>query len=252
MFKKIFRVIYYVLLGGLATIALLLVFSRFPIAGRLQTLMVLSGSMEPKIKTGSVVLVKGASTYKTGDVVTFKGEGKTPTTHRIVAETDEGFVTRGDANNADDLKKLAPQNILGKALFSIPYLGYLIAWARTTPGLIILIVIPAVIIIYSEALAIQKELKRIIKERREKKIPQTAAVSSEQAMPMPQIKKERNLKIKETAKKTLKASILIFGFLSILNLRTIQGTKAFFADEEKSSGQITAWVDAATPIAPPA
>jgi len=265
VFKKLFRIIYYVFLGSLACVALLLIFSRFPIAGKWQTLMVLSGSMEPKIKTGSIVLVKGASTYKPGDVVTFKGEGKTPTTHRIVAETQEGFVTRGDANNADDFKKVQPQNILGKALFSIPYLGYLIAWAKTTAGLICLIVIPAVIIIYSEALAIQKELKKIIKARQEKQIPQTAAVATDNAaMPIPKIKNAKITplasqdaplaKTKKIAKKTLKASILIFGFLSILNLRAIQGTKAFFADEEKSSGQITAWIDAPTPEppAPPA
>lgn len=251
MLKKIFRTIYYVLLGGLTIIALLLVFSAFPIAGNYKTLMVLSGSMEPKIKTGSIVMVKGASTYKAGDVITFKGEGKTPTTHRIVDETEEGYVTRGDANNANDLKKLEPQNILGKVLLSIPYLGYLLAWVKTTPGLIIMIVIPAVIIIYSEALAIQKEIKKIIKQRREKETLEPAKISAT-TMPVPKTKKEsvsplpaKSSKakiIKETAKKSLKASVIIFGFLSLLNLREIQGTRAFFMDEEKSSAEITAWV----------
>src|SRR3989344_9392425 len=91
-----------------AVIALLLIISSFPIKGNYQIMIVQSGSMEPDIKTGSIVVVKPASEYKIGDVITFgpAPKGKVPTTHRIVdVRLQTGvpvFITKGDANEEND------------------------------------------------------------------------------------------------------------------------------------------------------
>jgi signal peptidase I len=175
MLKKIFKTIYYVFLAAVAIVALFLIFSVVPVKGGYKTLVVLSGSMEPKIHTGSVVAVKPAKEYKVGDVITF-GENtktKTPTTHRIFEIKDDNgtktYTTKGDANNAPDQKPVAQGEILGKVLFSVPYVGYAVNAAQKPVGFLLIVIIPAVIIIYEEIQNIRKEFVKIARRRRKEK-----------------------------------------------------------------------------------
>lgn len=170
--KKVFKIIYYLILAVIAIVALFLIFSVVPIKGGYKTLVVLSGSMEPKIHTGSVVAVKPAREYKVGDVITF-GENtktKTPTTHRIYEIKETGgvksYITKGDANNAPDQKPITQAEILGKVLFSIPYAGYGVAAAQKPIGFLLIVIIPAVIIIYEEIQKIKKEILKKLKEKK--------------------------------------------------------------------------------------
>ncbi len=72
-------------------------------------MIVLSGSMETSIHTGDLVFVKivDTTTLKEGDVIAFRNEEDTVTTHRIVEIVYENgkqyFRTKGDANNTEDL-----------------------------------------------------------------------------------------------------------------------------------------------------
>jgi len=146
----------------------------------LRMFVVSSGSMEPTIKVGSVALVQTKSEYQVQDIITFQNDPQvdfkkpgSTTTHRLVEIKKVGdknmFVTKGDANNAPDSENRDPGLVLGKVIFSLPYLGYLIAFAQTQVGLIILIVIPATMIIYSELMSIKKEVikigKKIVKSK---------------------------------------------------------------------------------------
>jgi len=115
MNNKVLKTIYYVFIGAIGLIAVLLIVSSFPIPGNIKFLTVLSGSMEPAIKMGSVVLVKPAqeqADYKIGDVITFGeiSKIKTPTTHRIYEIKVQGsqpvYITKGDANNAPDIREI--------------------------------------------------------------------------------------------------------------------------------------------------
>ncbi|MBQ1424306.1 MAG: signal peptidase I [Lachnospiraceae bacterium] len=82
-----------------------------------------SGSMEPVIHTGAVILLKKAdySEVKTGDVITFV-TGRGYVTHRLVgvdeAALREGrsacLITKGDANSVIDPERLDPEMIRGK------------------------------------------------------------------------------------------------------------------------------------------
>lgn len=177
--KKIFKTIYYLVVAIIALIALFLIFSVIPIKGGYKTMVVLSGSMEPKIHTGSVVAIKPEKEYGVGDVITFgeSSKTKTPTTHRIFEIKDENgvktYTTKGDANNAPDQKTVTQAEILGKVLFSVPYAGYAVVAAQKPIGFVLIIVVPAVIIIYDEALNIKKEIvkkmdyRKRIKKRNE-------------------------------------------------------------------------------------
>ncbi len=146
-------------------IVLLIIISAFPVTGNFKILVVQSGSMEPNIHTGSVVVVKPEASYQEGDVITFKSRGGKfdSITHRIVKIGDSGtgkvFTTKGDANNANDTDTVSSDQIIGKVLFSIPYFGYAVATAKQPIGFLALIIIPAALIIIEEVLKIWKEVK---------------------------------------------------------------------------------------------
>lgn len=180
MIKRFFKLVYFLFFVSLAAIALLLVLSVFPIKESFQTFVVQSGSMEPKIKTGSVAVVKPADNYQVNDIITFGPVSKkeTPTTHRIVEINEENgkkeFITKGDTNNAPDQRVVAADEIIGKVLFSVPYAGYAVSAAQKPIGFVLIIVIPAVIIIYDEMNKIKKEIKRKLDyKKREGKAKET-------------------------------------------------------------------------------
>ncbi|MDD5433731.1 MAG: signal peptidase I [Candidatus Pacebacteria bacterium] len=162
---KPWQVIYYVFLGLVIAIALLLVVSVLPVTGNYKILAVQSGSMTPAIKMGSVVVVKPQEDYKIGDVITFGKSSKTqtPTTHRIydikVNVGEVVYITKGDANNAPDSKEISQKEVIGKVIFNVPYAGYLVAGARTKLGFALIIIIPALAIIIDEVFKIVKEVK---------------------------------------------------------------------------------------------
>ncbi|MCK4473702.1 signal peptidase I [Candidatus Parcubacteria bacterium] len=163
---KPLKIIYYIFVGLIAAVALLLIFSIFPISGNFKPMIVQSGSMEPAIKMGSVVVVKPADNYKIGDVITFGevSKTKTPTTHRVhdikVNEGKPYYITKGDANNAPDQKEIAKKDIVGKVLFSIPYLGYGVDFAKKPIGFALIIIIPAMLVIGDEIKKIFREIKK--------------------------------------------------------------------------------------------
>ncbi|OQX50330.1 hypothetical protein B5M47_03900 [candidate division CPR3 bacterium 4484_211] len=56
---KFFKTIYYIFIGLIAAIAVLLIVSALPITGNYKVMTVLSGSMEPTIKTGGILSLSG-------------------------------------------------------------------------------------------------------------------------------------------------------------------------------------------------
>lgn len=163
---KYFKIIYYVFFGAIALIAVLLIISILPITGNFKVMAVLSGSMEPAIKTGSVIAIKPSDNYKIGDIITFgeMSKTKTPTTHRIydmrVQEGEPVYVTKGDANNAPDAKEITGKEIIGKVLFNVPYVGYAVDTAKKPWGFALIIIAPAMIIIFDEIKKIIREIKK--------------------------------------------------------------------------------------------
>lgn len=150
--------------------SLFIIFTSLNISGY-QMFVVKSGSMEPKIHTGSIVLDHKEDSYEVGDAITFKTQdNKDTTSHRIVAVSgtgnDTSYQVKGDANETPDVGVVAKYNVVGKVNLTIPYLGYLIAFIRTLPGLIIFIIVPAMIIIAEEMSNIKDEVKRIRAEKK--------------------------------------------------------------------------------------
>lgn len=112
-----------------ALVALALALAVVPRALGGASLTVLSGSMEPTYSPGDVVVPVPQDSYAVGDVVTFQPTPGDPTliTHRVTrvlyGADGASYITRGDANGADDDPIVADQ-IMGKVRYSVPYIGY--------------------------------------------------------------------------------------------------------------------------------
>lgn len=167
--KKVKKISYWVALGFLLVVLVFVLIPLLPIDNNYSLKMVLSGSMSPAIKTGSIVAVKPASSYNIGDVITFKkGQGEENIlTHRIIGQTEQGFITQGDANNVVDANPVRKEAILGKVVLTVPYAAYAANFARSKFGLILLILIPAFLIIGSEARKIFQEVQKMQQKKKE-------------------------------------------------------------------------------------
>ena len=138
--KKVFDIFTTVLVVLVAALAILLVGMRF--AG-FKVFTVLSGSMEPTYHTGSVIYVKEVdyTTLQAGDVITFAISEDMVATHRIVGVVPDDedptvlrYRTKGDANESEDGTLVHYKNIVGKPVFTIPYLGYIASYIQSPPG----------------------------------------------------------------------------------------------------------------------
>ena len=94
-----------------------------------QVYAVISGSMEPSIPTGSLVYIRETAPEELGegDVIAFYGarDSASIITHRVVENrvvTGE-LVTKGDANETNDMNPVPYGNVIGKAVWTIPAAG---------------------------------------------------------------------------------------------------------------------------------
>lgn len=102
--------------------------------GNIEPRIVLSGSMEPKIHTGSICFINKKVPYdkiKTGDIIAFKAGKNTMVTHRVISVTNAGFETKGDANKVSDGISTNKTNYRGKTILSIPYANPFVIVYRT-------------------------------------------------------------------------------------------------------------------------
>jgi signal peptidase len=150
--KRIWNVVSGVLVGIVVLLVVALVGVR--LVG-LQPFVVLSGSMEPTYHVGSLIYVKSVD-YKqlqAGDPITYLLNENTVVTHRItevlVDEEDPNtlrYFTKGDANDIADGTSVHYRNIIGKPVFSIPYLGYVSNYIQNPPGMYVAIAAGAILI----------------------------------------------------------------------------------------------------------
>ncbi len=149
--RNILKIISSILVITSVILAILLVGVR--IFG-LKVFTVLSPSMEPTYKTGSVIYVKSVKPedLKVNDVITFSISETTTATHRIIEILPENngtlyFQTKGDANKVKDASPVHEANIIGTPVFTIPYLGYLASFIQNPRGKYLSIAIILILLI---------------------------------------------------------------------------------------------------------
>lgn len=94
--------------------------------------VVLSGSMEPELSVGDLLIVARRNNYGVGDVVVYQ-DGFLAVTHRIVSVTGDEVITQGDANNTPD-RPITMKQLKGGVVLAIPFLGYAVNAIKTPLG----------------------------------------------------------------------------------------------------------------------
>lgn len=171
----------WVVSGALLVGALGMVVFATPLFGN-RALIVRSGSMEPAIAVGDLVVVRsvidsssllsklvgktaaGAAGYSVGDVISYNVPGRDDmlVTHRVVEVRGDEYVTKGDANAEDDSWVITQGDIIGEELFVVPWVGTLLAFAKSRIGFMSLVVAPALVVVLSELRVIWGEMRKRI------------------------------------------------------------------------------------------
>lgn len=130
---------------------------------------VVSGSMEPNLPTWSLCIVNTKTDYsdiELGDIVVYyRRSDNLRIIHRVIAIYPEGMETKGDANSVSDGVSVNEDNLYGKMLVFVPYLGYLTRLTESTAGkMVILIAIAALLV---------SDIRDTKKEREEEKTDET-------------------------------------------------------------------------------
>jgi len=171
-FSKTIGVLFVVML---VLVAGLFVVTLLPIPGNIGVKIVKSGSMEPVVRTGGIVVIKPVDTYNVGDVITFGEDTRLaiPTTHRIVSLREVGgevyYTTKGDANEEADPQETRHVDVLGKMVFTLPYAGFIVSFAKEPLGFVLLIAIPAAMVVLYELIGIWSEISKYLERRRAQK-----------------------------------------------------------------------------------
>lgn len=128
-----------------------------PKIGGYAPLIVLTGSMEPNIKSGDLIFVKqiDANEIKVKDVIAFfdpDGNGSSILTHRVTEVYEENgtifFRTMGDANNAEDRMAVSADKLVGIYTdVRIPGAGSVAMFMQSTAGLIVCVVVPLILLV---------------------------------------------------------------------------------------------------------
>lgn len=241
--KKLLATAYGVAIAAVCLIGLLFVVTLMPIPGNVKVKVVKSGSMEPAIHTGSIVAIKPEASYKVGDVVTFGKDTKTqiPTTHRIVSIQGEGdsrtYTTRGDANDTADQVTTHFKDIEGRMIFTIPYAGYALAFARTKLGFFLLVGVPALLVFLEEGRSIYMEIRRGRARRRRASRVEEEYEELEPVQPL--VRRAEPHHNSDIRSKKVMGAFAILAGASIAGVAGLYGsTGAYFANSATSQGNV--------------
>jgi signal peptidase I len=133
-----------------------------PLAFNARPLVVLSGSMEPALGTGDISVVRSIAPLDTrpGDIVTFRDPDNAERliTHRVRAMHVQGsavvFRTRGDANNVSEHWRVQASGEIGRVMYRIPKLGWVLMYARSKGLFVLLLGVALALLVVLELTAI--------------------------------------------------------------------------------------------------
>ena len=141
------------ILGGiLMVVSLILLIPLFLTNMGINSYIILSGSMEPVIRTGSMVLVDNQTEdIQMGDIIMYRLQ-KENVVHRVVEIQEDGkIITKGDNNENADFAPVTQAQVCGKVIkmpwgLCIPYAGYVSEWLSTNKIYVVCVMFGLVII----------------------------------------------------------------------------------------------------------
>lgn len=160
---------------------------------------VISGSMQPALQIGDVIIIKKANSYAEKDIITYDN-GLTTITHRIKSINGDEIITEGDANDAPD-KSITKDRILGKYFFRISTFSVFSIMLTGKTIYLIMVLVLFAILLFAISDRVTRNLeyrrnnfKKVIKEKDNK----------EQKKKMPKKKDEMEILAEKLHKETLK------------------------------------------------
>lgn len=130
---------------------------NIPLPFSLNSFVVLTKSMEPALPVGSLVYVRKAQAYSRGDIVTFKNSAGQVVTHRVIDDSLNSYLTKGDANIASDEEVITSKEVIGKSFFVVPFIGGIILFMKSIQGFLLITFLPLALFISYEILKLKKE-----------------------------------------------------------------------------------------------
>lgn len=85
--------------------------------------VIMSGSMEPEIQTGAIVITQKTKDIKKGDIMFFESEDGVSVIHRCIEIKDGEYITKGDNNKIKDFEPVKKEQIYGKVVFKMNFLS---------------------------------------------------------------------------------------------------------------------------------
>jgi len=149
------RAVVILLLSAVVLVNAALLFSRFVLKREpahifgFCPMLVTTGSMEPALPAGALVIAHAQEDYRPGDIISFR-QGDTVVTHRIIEKTAEGYRTAGDANNTPDDAVVPQGKVLGRVVLCLPWAGAMLLALREPAGILALAAGGALLILLPE------------------------------------------------------------------------------------------------------
>lgn len=137
---------------------------KVPSVFGLKPFMVLSGSMEPGIKKGDLIITKvvDPETLKIDDVIAFRDSQNTVTTHRIIdivtRNNSNYFITKGDNNASQDQNLVSLSDVEGVFALRIPGIGSLMKSLSEPTTIVILVLGITVIFVITFMISSKKQM----------------------------------------------------------------------------------------------
>lgn len=145
-------------------------------------LQVLTGSMEPAIPEGSMLLIRETDpeTLQPGDIISFFSPDPSLNgalnTHRIQQVAAEGdtleFITKGDANFLEDQQPVAAQQVVGKVIFISPTLGKFVRLISNPLVFVLVILLPLAVMLIANLVRALRSAAQLAKEEEEEAVRQ--------------------------------------------------------------------------------
>lgn len=120
--------------------------------------VVLSGSMEPSLSKGDLIIIKEADDIKNKDIIVYQSKDEL-IVHRVVEIQDNNIVTKGDANVVID-EPIMKEQIKGEVIFSLNGIGNVVLFFKSPVGIVITLLTAFLLV----------EGPRVVEERKNRKI----------------------------------------------------------------------------------
>lgn len=164
--KKITQILLWLLLiilvtySGFILIQKVILKKEVPSIFGYKNFIVLTNSMVPTLNAGDIVFTKETDNIKENDIIAYQVDGVV-VTHRVNHIVEENgknyYITKGDANSSEDIELISIQDIEGKYIFKIPYLGKVILFLQKPQGIMIFVLIIGTLLLISNKKDEKKE-----------------------------------------------------------------------------------------------